>query len=354
MLELEKIFTPKAMAARWDESANLRIPYLGEGLFPAVKQAGLDLKWIRGSKGLPVSLMPSAFDAKATFRDRIGVSTILTEMPFFREGFKIKERDRQDLLRAMSTNDPFAAATIERIFNDGEELLEGARVARERLRMSLLFPVNGDLGISIKANGVDYTYNFDADGSWKAANYRVLVSGLWNVANAADPLGDIEAAKEAKANQTGAVLRYAVMNSNTFNNMLKADSIKNRYMATNGLAIGYLTRAELRSVVEKTTEVIPVVYDKQYKDEDKVAHKYVPDGYVALIPDGSLGNTHFGTTPEEADLIGNAAADVAIVDTGVALTRIVDPHPVNVNLFASMIALPSFERMDDVTLMKVY
>ena len=79
------LFSPAALGANWTEAASNRIPYLGEGLFPARKQAGLDLKWIKGSKGIPVSLMPSAFDAKATFRDRIGVEKLRTEMPVFRE-----------------------------------------------------------------------------------------------------------------------------------------------------------------------------------------------------------------------------------------------------------------------------
>jgi hypothetical protein len=45
---------------------------------------------------------------------------------------------------------------------------------------------------------------------------------------------------------------------------------------------------------------------------------------------------------------------VQIVDTGVALTQIVDAHPVNVNTFASEIVLPSYERMDEVALLKVF
>ena len=173
-MNLTELFSPVAIAARWTEAASNRIPYLGEGLFPANKQAGLDLKWIKGSKGVPVSLMPSAFDAKATFRDRVGVEKLETEMPLFREGYKIKERDRQDILRAQSANDPFVAAAIARIFDDAADLIEGANVVPERERMQLLFPLNGNMGISIKANGVDYTYNYDPDGSWKASNYIPL------------------------------------------------------------------------------------------------------------------------------------------------------------------------------------
>jgi hypothetical protein len=90
-----------------------------------------------------------------------------------------------------------------------------------------------------------------------------------------------------------------------------------------------------------------------YRDEDKVAHKFVPDGYVALIPAGEIGSTWYGTTPEEADLMGSGKAEVAIVNTGVAITRVIEEHPVNINTFASEIVLPSYERMDEVALIKV-
>ena len=111
-MDLKKVFTPAAIAANWTEVASNQIPYLGSTLFPARKKAGLDLSWLKGSRGLPISLMPSAFDAKATFRDRIGFDKIETEMPFFREGFKIKERDRQELLRVQESTDPYAAEVL--------------------------------------------------------------------------------------------------------------------------------------------------------------------------------------------------------------------------------------------------
>ena len=95
-----KLVSPAAISMNWKTAATVTDPYLGEVLFPRRQKAGLDLKWIKGNKGLPISLMPSAFDAQATYRDRIGVSAIETEMPFFREGFKIKEKDRQEILRA--------------------------------------------------------------------------------------------------------------------------------------------------------------------------------------------------------------------------------------------------------------
>lgn len=353
-MDFTALFTPAAIAANWQDAASNRIPYLGEGFFPARKQAGLDLKWIKGAKGVPVSLMPSAFDAKATFRDRINVEKLETEMPFFREGYKIKERDRQDILRAQSSNDPYAAAVIARVYDDANDLIEGANVVPERERMQLLFPEGGDMGITIKANGVDYTYDYDPDDVWKSNNYFALSStALWTAPATADPFANFKTVKDAIAARTGAASAYAIMNSYTFNLLAGCDAVKNRYLTTNGMSLGYLTDREVTAVVQDTTGLQIVVYDKQYRDEDKVAHKFVPDGYVAIVPAGNLGETCYGTTPEEADLMGKGVAQVAIVNTGVAITQIVDPHPVNVNTFASEIVLPSYERMDEVGLLKV-
>lgn len=350
-MNLTELFSPVAIAARWTEAASNRIPYLGEGLFPANKQAGLDLKWIKGSKGVPVSLMPSAFDAKATFRDRVGVEKLETEMPLFREGYKIKERDRQDILRAQSANDPFVAAAIARIFDDAADLIEGANVVPERERMQLLFPLNGNMGISIKANGVDYTYNYDPTGAWKTNNYFTT---NWTDTTTADPFNDIRTAKDAISARTGSDLRIIVTNRTTFGYLRNNVAIKNRYLSVNGLSLGYLTDSEIINILKDTSDLDGViVYDKQYRNESKVAAKFVPDGYVALLPAGALGTTWYGTTPEEADLMGTNAGEVAIVNTGVAVTQIVDPHPVNLNTFASEIVLPSYERADEVALLKV-
>lgn len=353
-MDLREIFTPAAVAANWTEVASNQIPYLGATLFPARKKAGLDLAWLKGSRGLPVSLMPSAFDAKATFRDRIGFDKLETEMPFFREGFKIKERDRQEMLRVQETTDPYAEEVLARIFDDARNLIDGANVVPERMIMQLLFPVGGECGISIKANGVDYTYDYDTDGAWKTSNYTALTTtALWTAPTTADPFAAFKTVKDAIRAKTGDELTVAIMNTYTFNLMTATDAMKNRYLSTSGISLGYLTDAEAKAVVQGTSGLQIAVYDKQYKDESGVAHSFVPDGYVCLIPSGNLGNTWYGTTPEEADLQGSGSAEVSIVNTGVAITREIQNHPVNINTFASEIVLPSFERMDSVGVLKV-
>ena len=350
-----KLVSPAAISANWTEAQTTADPYLGEALFPRKQKAGLDLKWIKGNKGLPVSLMPSAFDAQATYRDRVGVQSIETEMPFFREGFKIKEKDRQNIMRAIDTNDPYIREIIANVFDDAAQLIEGARVVAERERMQLLFAKDGNVGISIVANGVTYTYNYDPIGAWKSTNYIALIGNKqWTDTTNSDPFADIQAGKDRVADK-GGIVKMAAMNSATFRTLRGNTKILNKFITSSGVAVATAGDGDIAQVLKDSLELDGIViYDKKYQDESKNTFKFVPDGYVALLPDGALGDTYLGTTPEEADLQGKSIADVAIVDSGVAVTQVLNAHPVNVNTYVSEIVLPSYERMDEVALLKVY
>ena len=84
-MKLADIVTAEEIGSYWDtlaETGGDADPFLGAALFPARKQLGLELSWIKGASGLPISLAPSAFDAKAPVRNRIGVTkTEIGEVP---------------------------------------------------------------------------------------------------------------------------------------------------------------------------------------------------------------------------------------------------------------------------------
>ena len=55
-LNLKEVFAPAAIAAYWTNDPTNAMPFASDALFPAKKKAGLDLKWLRGHKGVDVSL----------------------------------------------------------------------------------------------------------------------------------------------------------------------------------------------------------------------------------------------------------------------------------------------------------
>jgi hypothetical protein len=355
-MKLSDVFNAKAIAANFTDDASNRIPYLGEGLFPAQKKAGLDLKWITGANGLPVSLMPSTFDAKSTLRDRVGVAITETEMAFFRESMLVKEKDEQEILRVQDAADPYATQVLSRIFDDAKTLVDGALVDPERMRMQLLAPLGGTMGISITANNTDYTYNYDPDGSWASAHYSKITGAndKWSATATADPIADIEAALNAQEAAGGNRPEILIMSKATFNYIKNATKTRNYILAQNTTANVYLSDKVIRDYIEQEFGVTIVVYTKKFKDESGTAANFYPDNIVFFAPAGGLGGTWFGTTPEEADLIGNDTnANVSIVETGIAVTTLVKPHPVNVETIVSEIVLPSFERLNECYALEV-
>jgi hypothetical protein len=358
MKSIYDIFESKAIASYWkDVNANMKDPMIGTKYFPVSKQTGLNLAWIKGRNNLPVALQPSAFDTKASLRDRIGVTEISTEMPFFREAMRIGEKDRQDIETLLAKGENFAQPTIMRVFDDVNSLVDGAAVQRERMIMSLLS--GGAINISAAGeNGrpINYTYNYDPKGDW-ATTHKKTLSGTstWTLANAAtsNPIEDLLEAAEYLAEKHGVKAVECLMNTATFKGMIASQSIA-KAMNPLGASSIIITRKTAKEFVENETSLVITLYDKIFKDENGVDHKFYPDGYVTLLPAYSLGNTWYGT-PEEFDLMsGNSGASVSIVDTGVAITTIKEPHPVNVQTVVSEIVLPSFERMDDIYVLNVF
>lgn len=353
-MRLSDVFTAKAIALNYTQTASNKIPYLGAGLFPAKKKMGLDLKWIKGNKGLPVSLAPSTFDAKSKFRDRIGVQIDETEMAFFRESFLVKESDEQEIMRVQDANDPYAQDVLNRIFDDANNLVEGADVVPERMIMQLLSPANGKPGISIVANGADYTYDYDPTGEFQSKNFKEVSSAVaWSDTANSDPLEDLRAGQDAVETETGVKPEIAIMSKKTMGYLVKNAKIRSAILAQNATANIFMTEAKVKALIKTELDLTIIVYSKKYKDENGVAKAFYPDDMVTLVPNGALGNTWYGTTPEERTLMGSKEADVTIVNTGVAVSVTVTSDPVNTKTTASEIVLPSFERMNECYVLKV-
>ena len=354
-MRFNDIFSARAIAFRLTNDPSNGINYMGEAFFPRKKKMGIDLKWIKAHNGLGVALKPSTYDALATIRPREGFQILTEEMPLFREAMKVSEQDMAEIQRASESNDPYLNDVINHVFDDVQNLVNGANIATERMRMSLLAPVNGNMNINIGiADNTVYNYAYDANGAWKATNYAALSgNSKWDQPSTAAPLDDAQAGVDALADK-GYVGQYAIMNSATLNLLVAADQMKNALITITGNPIDFLDRATAKEVFQRKTGLIPLVYDKKYKDYDGTSYKFYPDGYVTIVGDAQLGSTWYGVTPEERTLLGDPKVDVSVLDSGiaVAIQNIYGP-PVRHETTVSQIVLPSFEGMDAVYVLKV-
>lgn len=338
------IVTAPEIAAYWNKNQQYEEPYFGESKFPNRKKVGLDLAWIKGARKAPVSLSLSAFDADVLPLKRGEVERLSTEMPFFKNEYRIDERTRQNLNILLQANNAAVNTVVGQIFDDEVNLMRNAALTREMLRMQLL--TTGVIALS--DNGQEFSYDFGMP-----SEHKVAPTNKWNVASMADPIADIDAWRQIIENEKGTSPTEILINSATLAAMAKADAIKNGVFANSNVT-SVPTKAQVVAFIEEQLGVTVYVYDKGYT-KDGTFKKFVPDGTVVLMPSTTLGNTWFGTTPEESDLsAGQSDAMVSIVDTGVAITTWREKDPVNVRTKGSQIVLPSFELADEVIIASVF
>lgn len=337
MATIYDLVTAQNIAAYWEEKNQNAQPLLGETLFPKKKRLGTKLEWIKGANNQPVALRTSTYDAKAIRRDREGIEQYNTTMPFFKESKYIDEELRQELNNVIASNNgEVVNAILTNIFDDEAELIDASEIALERMRMEAL--TTGNITLSDNGQSYDYDYLLEDD-------QKDTVGTSWSDPSA-DIIGDVvKIVEDYKAK--GINITRAVCNSSVAKHFRTNTAIKNAvYVFANGTVP--VTTARALDYIYNETGVRFYVYDNVYVNESKQSVKYVPNDTVVFMPEGDLGNTNMGTTPEESDLRNNLNADVAVVNGGVAVTTSQIVDPVNVETKVSMVALPSFERANTI------
>lgn len=350
MIKISDVYDSAAIAVHVKNEKSNAIPYLGQAFWPNERRASIELNWIKTANGLPVSLAPSNFDAKSTIRARKGFGINKEEMAFFRESMVVSEHDRIELAKLNDRNSPFVKDVVANIFNDTKTLVDGADVVPERMRMQLLFPEVGGPSIYIAADGVVYQYNYDVDGKW-AENNRKSLSGpkLWANTRTAQPLEDIRQIIE----NADEPIKYLVMSQAELNLFMACESVKEALLAQNTTAHVMMTADVAKKIISNTFPGVEVlVYKKKFKDEIGSTHAFVPDGFVAFVPEGKLGNTWFGMTPEELAQMEARDVDITILPSGVAVAvQTTYDTTMQTTTTVAETLLPSYERMDSVYLL---
>ena len=325
------------IAQYWIEKNVNEQPLLGETLFPYQKEIGVNLEWIKGAKNQPVALRLSAYDSKSIRRDRKGFDKYRTEMPFFKESMYIDEELRKNLNTMLQTNNQqLVNQILTKIFDDQITLIKASYVTMERMRMEML--TTGT--ITLASNGQAYSYDYGIENDQKKE-----VATSWSDPNA-DIIGEITNwVEEMKAK--GVTITRAICNSSVAKNFRTNNAIKNAiYVFAQGTV--NVTTDRALDYIYNETGVSFYVYDNVYVNENEEAVKYIPDNTVVLLPDGILGNTHTGVTPEESDLMNSLTAEVSLVDGYIAVTTHKEHDPVTVEMKVSMVSLPSFERANEI------
>lgn len=362
-LELREALTARALKVMFDNYMLTQgtAPYLGRSFFATDKQNGLELKYIKGRHGLPVSLKASNFDALAPLRNPIGFKTIQNEMPFFRESYVVTEKDEQNYATFVeANNDAMANQILKEISLQPINLIQGADVVPERMIWSLLAPVDGVPKIDVVVDGGDtYTIDYTGDNGaeYKSKNFMKILksaAGAWDNPETATPIADIVALQE-KAKEQGDVLDTFVMNRKTWKKFCNAKDTRDQVLGKVASDAGInLTEKAVKQHLIDNYNITILEYNKLFIDEAGKTQPFMPDDVVTGISSvvTTLGTVMYGTTPEERSG-DKATGNLAIVNTGVAVYTYTTNHPINTHCVVSEIVLPTYENMDRVYVMNV-
>lgn len=354
-MRLTDVFDSEAVAINRTEVESNRIPYMGQSFFPNRKKVGLSVKWLRINKGLNIMLNTSNFDAIPMIRTREGFKQENTEMIFFRESMHVKEEDMMEIMRAQDSGDPYVNSVLDSIYDDTNRLIDAADIATEVMRMQLLATTDGTPKISIgTSDNMIHTYNYDPDGTYKSKHYMELTgTDTWDNPTTAKPLSDIrEGTKYLRS--IGVSPQYALMTSKTFDYLVESDQIKAAMVTVTGTPITYLDEETVKDVFRRKTGLTPLIYDKMYIDYTGAEKSFYPDDMVTIIGGGQIGETWYGTTPEERTLLGDPSVDVTVLDRGVAIAVKTEAGPpVKILTSVSQLVIPSYEGMNETYVINV-
>ena len=144
------------------------------------------------------------------------------------------------------------------------------------------------------------------------------------------------------------------MTSKTFDYLVENDQIKAALVTVTGTPITYLDEETVKDVFRRKTGLTPLIYDKMYIDYTGAEKSFYPDDMVTIIGGGQIGETWYGTTPEERTLLGDPGVDVTVLDRGVAIAVKTEAGPpVKILTSVSQLVIPSYEGMNETYVINV-
>ncbi len=279
---------------------------LVEAMFPAIFSNTFDINTFGSLDGGAVEVLQSSqLDADVMFRDWDLKTTTKGDKQFFREGMKLDEKRRKELLEILNTNNQ---SIIDNYSMQIFEKFAGAKGFLGSARAIAAYTVSQFLSTAkvtfVDENGGGQTINYRL-----ADKYKETLAGtnIWSAATA-KPLEDLERWKET-VEEGGGNVEIALMSKATYNALKKHDTVKALFKNT----IVTVTPALIKSTIEDVIGMTILIWDEKIK-VGKTTKNVFPDNIVTLIPNGQLGVMEYGPTPTKTDELLGILGDREVVD----------------------------------------
>lgn len=279
---------------------------LVEAMFPAVFSNTFDINTFGSLDGGAVEILQSSqLDADVMFRDWDLKTTTKGDKQFFREGMKLDEKRRKELIEILNTNNQ---SIIDNYSIQIFEKFAGAKGFLGSARAIAAYTVSQFLSTAkvtfVDENGGGQTINYRL-----ADKYKETLAGtnIWSAATA-KPLEDLERWKET-VEEGGGNVEIALMSKATYNALKKHDTVKALFKNV----IVTVTPALIKSTIEDVIGMTILIWDEKIK-VGKTTKNVFPDNIVTLIPNGQLGTMEYGPNPTKTDELLGLLGDREVVD----------------------------------------
>jgi len=315
-------------------------PNLGNLLFPSIKQSELTIGMIKGANKKSVTAQVYAPDSTTKLSGRDEISTIVLDMALVKDSKRLNERDL--LYLANPRTQAERNETILKIFDDVTNTIDSVYRRINMMRFEVL--QTGKL--TLNENGVKGTIDYGMP-----ANHQVTLATAkqWGK-DGSTPLEDIFTWTDTIVADQGVLPTRAITDKGTLSLLLRDPAIKK---AINGVnADKMLTRQELNAFLAQQDLPQLISYDEKYIDFNGKSVNLITPGNFILLPEGKLGNTYFGPTAEELELVGKSGIESTSRDF---ITSVIyrQEDPVGRITKSVARAIPTFEAGNEVFVAKV-
>lgn len=271
-----------------------QIPYFFAPLFPDSKVEGFKFKVYKNqSDGLVTAARFHAFDAETDVDTREQLDFMEGTLGFMKRERLISEEDL--LILSAPRNNAEAQMAIDHIYNDAVAMRQAIESRIEALRAQVIQTGK----IEINENGYKDTIEFGA----KPTHY---VQWDWKTGDKSKLDLIAEACDLVEEDSNGYRPTRAYTSRPILTALLKDEELRETILGTNKKK-GILTPTELNTYLAEQNLPQFYVFKKFYKEYDEktaegVKKNFINPNTIVFLPDGPVGETIYGTTPEEVNM----------------------------------------------------
>lgn len=334
MPRVEDVFNTKELINYYRD--RVLPPMLGESLFPERKIQDIEFDMILGSGGLPVSASVHALDTETQIASRDQIQRGAQALALIKRQIPIKEKEIIKIQTPRSNAELNQA--ISQLYNDSDKMVESVKVRVEAMRMELLSSGK----IKIEENGVKVTLDYGVPaGNKKTFN--------WSDPATAKPLDDIKALVKAVKGSSGATASRALTSSTMIDTICSCSSVKKAIFGVNSDML--VTLNDLNSLLSRMQLPKFITYDELYRIEGAKGYttkRYYPEDTISIFTSNTLGETIYGLTAEEIELMGSNSVDTAEMVGNIFVGTYTKVDPVAKFTKAVATALPSCPYAEEI------